>query len=52
MEFQQALSDIGEALAARFTLEDQLITLAFDNHLSESANDETGMARFHHWRFR
>ena len=26
MEFQQALSDIGEALAARFTLEDQLIT--------------------------
>ena len=45
MEFQQSLSDIGEALAARFTLEDQLITLAFDNHLSESANDETGMAR-------
>jgi len=45
LEFQQALSDIGEALAARFTLEDQLITLAFDNHLSESANDETGMAR-------
>ncbi|WLI76841.1 sigma D regulator [Kosakonia sp. H02] len=45
LEFQQALSDIGEALAARFTLEDKLIVLAFDNHLSESANDETGMAR-------
>ena len=29
-EFQQALSDIGEALEARFRLEDQLIMLAFD----------------------
>ncbi|MGO1309332.1 MAG: Rsd/AlgQ family anti-sigma factor, partial [Kluyvera intermedia] len=28
-EFQQALSDIGEALEARFRLEDQLIMLAF-----------------------
>ena len=45
LEFQEALSGIGEALAARFTLEDKLIVLAFDNHLSESANDETGMAR-------
>lgn len=45
LEFQQALSDIGEALAARFTLEDKLIVLAFDNNLNVSANDENGMAR-------
>ncbi|XTZ38206.1 sigma D regulator [Salmonella enterica] len=45
LEFQKALSAIGEAIAARFTLEDQLIVLAFDNNLSESANDDTGMAR-------
>lgn len=45
LEFQQALSDIGEALAARFTLEDKLIVLAFDNNLKESANDENGIAR-------
>ncbi|PDO82341.1 sigma D regulator [Kosakonia pseudosacchari] len=45
LEFQQALSDIGEALAARFTLEDKLIVLAFDNNLKESANDESGIAR-------
>ncbi len=44
-EFQQALSDIGEALAARFTLEDKLIVLAFDNNLKNSANDESGIAR-------
>ncbi|WP_437889427.1 sigma D regulator [Phytobacter sp. V91] len=43
-EFQQVLSDIGEALAARFTLEDKLIVLAFDNNLKSSANDENGMA--------
>ena len=29
-EFQQALSDIGEALEARFVLEDKLIMLVFD----------------------
>lgn len=29
-EFQQALSDIGEALEARFLLEDQLIMLTFE----------------------
>lgn len=29
-EFQQALSDIGEALEARFRLEDKLIMLAFE----------------------
>ncbi|MGY5958964.1 sigma D regulator [Kosakonia sp. BK9b] len=45
LEFQQALSGIGEALAARFTLEDKLIELAFDYDLNESANDESGMAR-------
>jgi len=43
--FQEALSGIGEALAARFTLEDQLIMLAFDNNLSESANDESNLVR-------
>lgn len=45
VEFQQALSDIGEALAARFTLEDKLIVLAYDNNLKDGANDESGMAR-------
>ena len=45
LEFQEALSAIGEALAARFTLEDKLIVLAFDNNLNESANDESDMAR-------
>jgi regulator of sigma D len=44
-EFQQALSDISESLAARFTLEDKLIVLAFDNNLKNSANDESGIAR-------
>lgn len=44
-EFQQALSDIGEALAARFSLEDKLIILAYDNNLKDGANDESGMAR-------
>ncbi|ELY4860138.1 sigma D regulator [Cronobacter sakazakii] len=45
LEFQEALSGIGEALAARFALEDKLILLAFDNNLGESANDETGLAK-------
>lgn len=45
IEFQQALSGIGEALATRFTFEDQLIMLAFDNNLSNSANDEAALAR-------
>lgn len=30
LEFQQALSDIGEALEARFMLEDKLIMLVLD----------------------
>ncbi|HDR2162427.1 TPA: sigma D regulator [Enterobacter cancerogenus] len=33
LEFQQALSDLGEALEERFTLEDKLICLALDNNL-------------------
>lgn len=33
LEFQQALSGVGEALEARFTLEDRLIQLAFDHQL-------------------
>ncbi|WP_312229984.1 sigma D regulator [Pseudescherichia sp.] len=45
VEFQEALSGIGEALAARFTLEDQLIVMAFDFNLVESANDDTNIAR-------
>jgi len=45
LEFQKALSGIGEALAARFTLEDQLIVMAFDFNLAESANDDSNIAR-------
>lgn len=45
LEFQEALSGIGEALAARFTLEDQLIVMAFDFNLAESANDDSNIAR-------
>lgn len=39
LEFQQALSDLGEALEERFTLEDKLITLALDNNLNISSED-------------
>ena len=39
LEFQQALSDLGEALEARFTLEDTLIALALDNNLNTSNED-------------
>jgi regulator of sigma D len=45
LEFQQALSTLGEALAARFALEDSLIALALDNKLNGSANDENQIAR-------
>jgi regulator of sigma D len=38
-EFQQALSDIGEALEQRFTLEDKLIGLVLDNNLQTSSED-------------
>ncbi|PKH18944.1 sigma D regulator [Enterobacterales bacterium CwR94] len=34
IEFQQALSEVGETLEARFTLEDALIQLAFDFNLA------------------
>ena len=39
LEFQQALSDLGEALEERFTLEDKLIALVLDNDLNIS-NEE------------
>ena len=43
LEFQQALSDLGEALEERFTLEDKLIALALDNDLT--ASNEEHIAR-------
>ena len=45
IEFQQALSGIGEALEARFSLEDKLIELAYANNLHSSANDTDSLAR-------
>lgn len=45
LKFQEVLSDLGETLASRFTLEDKLIVLAFDNDLRDSANDENTLAR-------
>lgn len=39
LEFQRALSDLGEALEERFTLEDKLIALALDNGLDVSHKD-------------
>nr|VUD32347.1 Regulator of sigma D [Raoultella sp. NCTC 9187] len=39
LEFQQALSDIGEALEARFALEDKLIALAVTYNLKDSISD-------------
>ncbi|MGK3227680.1 sigma D regulator [Enterobacter soli] len=39
LEFQQALSDLGEALEERFTLEDKLIALVLDNDLKASNED-------------
>lgn len=39
LEFQQALSDLGEALEERFTLEDKLIALALDRGLDVSHED-------------
>ncbi|MNH43908.1 Regulator of sigma D [compost metagenome] len=44
MEFHQALSDIGETLAARFALEDKLIQLATEasqQPLADKALDQT-----------
>ena len=46
MEFQQALSEVGETLEARFTLEDKLIQLAFENNLATlAAANEQALAR-------
>lgn len=39
LEFQQALSDLGEALEERFTLEDKLIALALDHGLDVGHED-------------
>ncbi|WP_075183595.1 Rsd/AlgQ family anti-sigma factor [Pantoea sp. 1.19] len=41
LEFQQALSEVGETLEARFTLEDALIMLAYEQnqHPHGAAND-------------
>ena len=39
LEFQQALSDIGESLEARFALEDKLIALAVAHHLNDEVRD-------------
>ena len=45
IEFQNALSGIGEALESRFSLEDKLILLAYDHDLNDSARDTDGIAR-------
>lgn len=45
MEFQQALSTLGEAMAARFTLEDRLLQLALELPPGGCANDEGHVAR-------
>ncbi|EPF20971.1 MULTISPECIES: Rsd/AlgQ family anti-sigma factor [Cedecea] len=44
VEFQQALSEIGECLESRFSLEDRLVLLAIDNNLDSSASDPAGVA--------
>ncbi len=43
LEFQQALSDLGEALEERFTLEDKLIALVLDDDVNTS--NEENVAR-------
>lgn len=45
LEFQQALSEIGEALASRFTLEDKLIVLVLEKGLRSGVNDTDTFAR-------
>jgi regulator of sigma D len=45
VEFQKALSGIGEALESRFSLEDKLIQLAYDHDINDSANDTGNLAR-------
>jgi regulator of sigma D len=41
VDFQQSLSQVGEVLESRFTLEDKLVQLAWDNQLARPpvAND-------------
>jgi len=34
VDFQTALSEVGEVLESRFTLEDKLVQLAWDNQLA------------------
>ena len=43
LEFQQALSDLGESLEERFSLEDKLIALVLDN--DSKASNEDNIAR-------
>jgi regulator of sigma D len=43
LDFQQALSDLGEAMEARFTLEDKLIALVLDSN--PKASNEDNIAR-------
>ncbi|TCV91487.1 sigma D regulator [Biostraticola tofi] len=49
LEFQQALSGVGEALATRFALEDQLIQQAFNYQIialqAQPAANQTDLAR-------
>lgn len=45
LEFQQALSEIGETLASRFTLEDRLIVLTLEKGLHGGANNTNTFAR-------
>ncbi|WP_145509415.1 sigma D regulator [Yersinia rochesterensis] len=44
-EFQQALSDIGESLDARFRLEDQLIQWAAESWQAAQPVDQTGQVK-------
>lgn len=45
-DFQKALSEVGEVLESRFTLEDKLVQLAWDNQLARApAANESTMAR-------
>lgn len=45
IEFQQALSGIGEALEARFSLEDKLIELTYAHNIHANTNETSGLTR-------
>ncbi len=46
VDFQQALSEVGETLASRFSLEDKLIQMAWDNKLvSPPVANDSSIAR-------